>query len=143
VTTFLSLVLRFLRFKITIFQIKQQGVEALEVLLPKTPVPLDPGLKLLKRCGTQCVDSALSVYANVNQPGITEHSQMFGNLRLAQVQPSDHVADRAWAVPQQFDDLEAVRLSQRSQSFNNGLPEYASYRIFLSRNIRKKEYTRI
>ena len=130
-----------LGLRLLTFQIVQQGVEALETVFPKTPVSLDPDLELLKRRGTQRIDPALSVYANVNQPGITEHSQMFGNLRLAEMQPMDHVPDGAWAVPQEFDDLEAVGLGQGSEGRYHGWLEYALYRIFVSRNILIKEYT--
>jgi len=89
----------------------EQGVQTLKVALPDTPVSLHPDLKLLERRWTQCINSALGVYADVNQPGITEHPQMFGDLRLAQVQPMDHLPDRAWSVAQQFDDLKTVGLA--------------------------------
>ncbi|HXN53562.1 MAG TPA: hypothetical protein VN943_16640 [Candidatus Acidoferrum sp.] len=93
----------------------EQGVQALEVALPKTPVPLQPDLKLVERRGPQGINAALSVHANVHQSGIAEHPQMFGDLRLAETQPIDHVSDRSWPVKQQFHDLKAVRLGQRSE----------------------------
>src|SRR5256885_15507388 len=44
---------------------REQTVEPLEITLPDVPVSFDPHLKLLQRRWTQCIDSALSVHANV------------------------------------------------------------------------------
>ena len=46
------------------------------------------------------VNSPLSVYTDVHQPRGAEYPQMFGDLRLAQMQPMDHFPDRPRAVPQ-------------------------------------------
>jgi hypothetical protein len=68
-STFFLLGLRFAGF-----QFVKKGVQALEVALPKTPVSLQPHLKLLERCGPQGINSALCVHANVHQSGVTEHA---------------------------------------------------------------------
>ena len=120
----------------------KQGVQALEIALPKTPVPLEPDLKLLERRGPQGINAALSCHANVHQSGITEHAEMFRDLGLAETQAMDQVADRAWPVTQEFDDSKTVRLGQRFQCFHHGESEYASRRIFLSRHILYREYTK-
>ena len=117
----------------------EKGVQALEVGLPKTPVLFQPNFQLLERGGPQCINSALRVHANVNQSGITEHPQMFGDLRLAETQPVDHVPDGPWTVAQEFDDLKTVRLGQRSECCHHGESEYALKGIFLSRHIRVRE----
>jgi hypothetical protein len=118
----------------------KQGIQALKVALPKAPVPLQPDLKLLERGWPQRINPALRVYANVHQSGLTEHAQMFGDLRLAEAQAMDHVADGPWTVAQEFDDVKAVGLGQGSESGDHGGSEYASTRIFLSRNILCREY---
>src|SRR2546429_8388124 len=118
----------------------EQGVQALKVALPETPVCLQPHFKLLERRWTQCINSALSVHADVHQSSVAEHSQMFGNLRLAQMQPMDHFSDRPRSVPQQFDDLKTVRLPQRFQSLNHGEYQYALTSIFFPNHILMKEY---
>jgi len=100
-------------------KILEQGVQALEVALPEAPVSLHPDLKLLKRRWTQRINSALSVYADVHQASGAEHPQMFGDLRLAQMQAIDHFPDRPWSVTQQFDDLKTVGLAQRFQGFDH------------------------
>src|SRR5437879_6447973 len=131
----LPLSLRASTFFLLGLQFVEQAVQALEVALPKTPVPLQPHLKLLEWRGPQRINSALSVHANVNQSGITEHPQMFGDLGLAETQAMDHVPDRAWSVTQEFDDLKTVRLGQRSQCGNHG------DRICLNTTILVKTYS--
>ena len=101
-------------------QLFEKGVQALEIALPKTPLPLDPHFKLLERLGPQRINPPLRVNANVNQSGVTQHPQMFGHLRLAKVQAIDHVADGPWPVKQQFDDLKTVGLGQGSKCFYHG-----------------------
>jgi hypothetical protein len=56
---------------------------------------------------------------------------MFGDLRLAEAQSIDHVSDRPWAVPQQFDDSKTVRLRQCFEYFHHGqkISIYASRHI--------------
>jgi hypothetical protein len=95
----------------------EQGVKALEIAFPDPAIPLDPSLKLLQGGWAQGIDSALRVDANVDQPGLTEHAEMLGHLRLAKAKLLDHVPDRAWTVQQQFDDLQTVWLGQGSESF--------------------------
>jgi hypothetical protein len=118
----------------------EEGVQSLEVALPNTPVPLQPYFKLLERCGPQGINSALSVHPDVHQPSFTEHSQMLGDLRLAEMQLLNHVAYGQGTVEQQFDNLKTVGLSEGSESFQHGEFEYASRRIFLSRHILVEEY---
>jgi hypothetical protein len=86
-------------------QLVEQGVQALEVAIPKTPVAFQPHFEFLKRGRAQSIDAALGVHAHVNQSGIAEHAKVLGNLGLAETQAMDHVADGAWTVPQEFDDM--------------------------------------
>src|SRR2546421_120702 len=67
---------------------------------------------------------------------------MFGDLRLAEMQAMHHVADWARPVTQELDDLKTAGLGQRSECGHHGACEYASKRIFLSRHILVKEYTK-
>src|SRR5260370_34839536 len=86
----------------------EQGVKALEIAFPDPAIPLDPSLKLLQRGWAQGIDSALRIDAAVHQPGLTEHAETLGNLRLANASLLSHVPDRAWALPQPFADLHTV-----------------------------------
>jgi hypothetical protein len=124
-------------------QFLENGIEALEVALPKTPESLHPNFKLLQRRWPQRINPALGVHANVHQSGITEHPQVFRDLRLAETELIDHVPNRPRSVKEQFDDLKTIRLGQRSECFHHGESEYASTRIFLSRHILVGEYKKL
>jgi hypothetical protein len=71
----------------------------------------------------------------VNQSGIAEHAQMFGDLRLAETQTTGHVPDGTRPGKQEFHDMKTVRLGERSQRCHHGELKYASSRIYVSRNI--------
>src|SRR3981081_2122699 len=90
----------------------EQSVQPLEVAFPYTPVFLNPSFKFLKRRGTQRVDPALRVHADVDESGLTEHAEMLGYLRLAKSQSIDHVPDWARTVQQEFHYLQTVWLGQ-------------------------------
>ena len=67
---------------------------------------------------------------------------MFRDLRLAETEAMNHVADGARPIAQQLDDLKAVGFGQGLQGFHHGESEYALIRIFLSRYIPSRRYTR-
>jgi hypothetical protein len=101
------------------FHLVEQGVQALVIGRPKTPIPFQPHLEFLERGGPQRIDSPLRVHANADQSSLTEYTQMFGDLWLAKTQPIDHVPDGPGPIKQQFDDLKAVRFGQRSKCFDH------------------------
>src|SRR5277367_992017 len=106
-------------FSLLRFQLTKHAIEALEIGFPDAPVSFDPDFQLFQRRRTQRVNPALRVHAHVHQSGVAEHAQMLRDLRLAQTQAMDHVADRPRPVTQQFHDLKAVRLGQRLQGFDH------------------------
>jgi hypothetical protein len=65
---------------------------------------------------------------------------MLGDLGLAETETTHEVSDGAGALAEEFDDVEAVGLSEGAERGDHGRHEYASVRIFLSRNIRCGEY---
>jgi hypothetical protein len=97
------------------FQFFENGVEALEIALPKALVFLQPHIELAKRRGPQFINAALSVHADFHQSGIAEHAEMFRDLRLAEAQALDQISDGLRPGAQEFDDFEAVGLGERSQ----------------------------
>jgi hypothetical protein len=97
------------------FHLAEQGVQALEVGFPKIAVPREPNLKLPERSGAQGINAALSVHANIHETGVTEDTEMLGDLRLAQTQAMGHVPDRARASTQELDDVQSVGLGERSK----------------------------
>jgi hypothetical protein len=122
-------------FRLGGLQIVEKSVEALEVAFPETVVALQPALELLERRGAQGVDAALGVDANADQSGVTEDAQMLGDLRLAEPEATDHIANGAGAIAQEFDDMESVGLCERAECVHHGLHYYSCLRIFVSRNI--------
>jgi hypothetical protein len=119
----------------------EKGIQTLEVVFPKTAITFQPHLQLLEGSRAQSIDAALGVRANMNETGIAEDAEMLGDLRLAQAEPADEVADGAGTAAQEFDDMKAVGLGQRTKGLHHGRGEYASGRIFLSRYILAEEYT--
>ena len=65
-----------LMFQFFGFQFFENGVEALEIALPKALVFLQPHIELAKRRGPQLINPALSIHANIHQSGIAEHAEM-------------------------------------------------------------------
>jgi hypothetical protein len=76
----------------------EKGVQALEVVLPKTAVTLDPYIQFAERGGAQGIDAALGIHSNIDKAGIAEDAEMLGDLRLAQAKAADEVADGARAI---------------------------------------------
>jgi hypothetical protein len=107
------------------FQLDQKRVEALEVGFPKTAVLFQPKFEFLKRGGTQGVNAALGVHANVNETGGVENAEVLGDLGLAETEAADQVANGAGAVAQEFDDVEAVGLGEGAERGDHGGIEYA------------------
>jgi hypothetical protein len=87
-------------FFLLCFKFLQHAVEALEIAFPDAPVSFDPDFQLFQRGGAQRVDSTLRIYAHVHKPSVAEHAQMFRDLRLAETEAMNHVADGAGAVAQ-------------------------------------------
>src|SRR5277367_4105054 len=118
-------------FSLLRFQLTKHAIEALEIGFPDAPVSFDPDFQLFQRRGAQCINAALRIHAHVHQSSVAEHAQVFRDLRLAQPEAMNHVADRSRAIAQQLDDLETIGLGQRLQGLHHGGSEYALQRIFL------------
>jgi hypothetical protein len=120
-------------FFLLCFHLVQQAVQPAEVFRPQAPILLHPQFKLLERFRPQSINSALRVDANADDSGLTQDAEMFGNLRLAETQLIDEVADRAGSVEQEFDDLKAVGLGEGFEGFEHwaSMPqrEYSCQRI--------------
>jgi hypothetical protein len=97
----------------------EQDIEALEILLPKPAIPLQPNVELLQRRRTQSINSALRIDPSTDKACVAEHPQMFGDLRLPEMEAVDHVADGTRTVAQEFDDVKAVGLCQSFECFEH------------------------
>jgi len=76
---------------------------------------------LLEWGRAQGVDAALGVAANADKAGFAEDAEVLGNLGLAQAEAKDEVADRARAVEQEFDNVEAVGLGESAEGGDHGV----------------------
>src|SRR5580658_10106712 len=82
-------------FFLLCFQFLQHAIETLEIAFPDAAESFDPDFQFLQGCRAQRVDPALRIYAHVHQSGIAEHAQMLRDLRLAETEAMNHVADGA------------------------------------------------
>src|SRR5271155_1571079 len=123
------------------FQLLQHAIQPLEIGFPNAPVSFDPHFQLFQWRRAQRINPALRVHANIHQSRVAEHAQMFRDLRLAQAQAMNHVADGPRPFAQQFNDLKAIGFGQGLQGFHHGECENASIRIFLSSYILVGGYT--
>jgi hypothetical protein len=95
----------------------EQGVQALEVALPEAAIAIEPGLELLERRGSQRIDSTLRVDADIDEAGVAQNTQVLGYLRLAETETINEVANGAWSVQQQLNDVKPIGLGQGSKGF--------------------------
>src|SRR5712692_1208534 len=87
----------------------------------ETAVGFQPGVERLERLRPQPVDPLLGRRVHLDQPRLTEHAEMFGDLWLAELEPRGNLPHRARALAQEFDNPEAVRLGQGSQRRKHAL----------------------
>src|SRR5687768_10141153 len=84
-------------------------------------VGLQPVVESLERLGSQLVDALLGRWVHLDQPRFTQHTEMFGDLRLAELEPRGNLSHWARALAQEFDDSQPVWLSQGGQRRKHGL----------------------
>lgn len=87
-------------------------VHSVEVLLqrgeaatPQVAIGLEPGVDLGKGLRAQPVPTPLRILPYVDQPGVAEHLQVFGDGRLGQREFLDQFAHRPFAATEQIEDL--------------------------------------
>src|SRR3990170_5181431 len=89
--------------------------QAIVTCFLEIPVGLQPRLERLERLGPQPVDSPLGRRVHLDQPSVTQHAEVFGDLWLAELELRGNLTHRARALAQEFDNPEAVRLGQGAQ----------------------------
>ena len=92
----------------------------MEVCFPDAAIASDPSVEFLQRRWAQGVDATLSVDARVDEACIREDAEMLGNLGLIEVKLVDEVANRARAVEEEFDDVEAVGFGEGFEGLEHG-----------------------
>src|SRR5258708_5788008 len=93
----------------------QVRFQAIESCAPDMAVGLQPRIKLAERLRTQLVDSLLGNGVYLDDPGIAEHAQMLGHLRLTEPKPLGDFSHRTGPITQELDNVQSVRLGQSPQ----------------------------
>jgi hypothetical protein len=86
-------------------ELKQIIVQLIESLFPDAAERLQPCIQLLKRLGPKSIYPPVSDRMHLYEPGIAEHAEMFGHLRLMQPKPIGDLSYWAGTVTQQFNDV--------------------------------------
>ena len=83
-----------------------------ELQVPELFVMPNPAEHLLKARRLQAVNAHAALLPVAHESRFPQHGQVFGDLWLAELEPRGNLPHRARALAQQFDNPEAVRLSQ-------------------------------
>jgi hypothetical protein len=90
----------------------QVPLEGVEALAPERPVGLQPPVDLGQGLGLQGIEASLGIDADPDEPGVPQHPQVLGHPRLTQAEPGHQLVHRPLALPQQVEDVPAVRLGE-------------------------------
>ena len=86
------------------------GLEAVELLVARASMQLQPGVQLLKRLEPCPVPTPLPVLPDVHQPCGAQHLQVPGDAWLVHADDADQVTDRPFAVAHRVEDAQPRRL---------------------------------
>jgi hypothetical protein len=92
-----------------LFQVSLEGVEA---LAPERPIGLQPPVDLGQGLRAQGVEAPLGIDPDSDEPGVPQHPQVLGHAGLAEAEPGHQLVHRPLAVPQQVEDVTAMRLGE-------------------------------
>jgi hypothetical protein len=95
--------------------------EAGEPPLPELSVGGDPGIDLPERIRAESIHAPLAVDADVDEPGVAQHSKVLGHERLAHREPIDELAHGPFAVAQQVEDAAAVGFGEELERGDHGM----------------------
>jgi hypothetical protein len=90
----------------------QVPLEGVEALAPERPVGLQPPVDLGQGLGLQGIEASLGIDADPDEPGVPQHPQVLGHAGLAEAEPGHQLVHRPLALPQEVEDVTAVRLSE-------------------------------
>jgi hypothetical protein len=85
-----------------------EHVQFLEAFLPDAPVAFEPIVHLAKGSGAQLVEPLLRARLDIDEPGLFEHTQVLGDLRLVESKSIANVIHGARAGAEKLDDAVAV-----------------------------------
>ena len=79
---------------------------------PELAVGRQPVVELCERLRPDAIQAALCLHARLDEPGVLEHTEVFGHGRLADSEAMDELADRPFAVAEQVEDRQPARFRQ-------------------------------
>ena len=86
---------------------RQMIFEGIELGAPELAVGREPGIELGQRRCMEAVEAAWAVDADTNQPGFAQGLEMFGDVRLRQVEGFNQGAGGLLPLPEQSEDVAA------------------------------------
>ena len=95
--------------------------EGVELAAPEAPVRLEPLVQLTERLGPEGVQAPLGVGPDLDQPRLPEDPQVLGHARLAEAKPGDQLVHRPLTLPQEVEDMTAVRLGEHLEGGHGGI----------------------
>jgi hypothetical protein len=88
------------------------SLELVEADPPHLAVGLEPRIQLEQGLRSQPVQPALAIRSYVDQAGLAKHPQVLRDGRLAGTEHVDQRPDGLLALPEDVEDLAAVRLGE-------------------------------
>ena len=87
---------------------------------PELAVRRKPVVELFERVRPDAIQTSLRVRAHLDEPRIFEDAEMLGDGRLADAEAVDELADRPFAVAEQFEDRQTARLGKDLECSESG-----------------------
>ena len=79
---------------------------------PELAVRRQPVVELCERLRPDAIQAALGLHARLDEPGVLEHTEMFGHGRLADAEAIDELTDGPFTVAEQIEDRQPARFRQ-------------------------------
>ena len=112
------------RFSATIclflcLELFDERVHFLEACFPELAIALEPIVQAQERVGAQFVEPLLGASLHADEPRLFQHPQMFGHLRLIELQTRADVVHVARARAKELDDAKAIGFCQRRECLDH------------------------
>jgi hypothetical protein len=104
-----------LLFWFLVLHLVQLRFQAIESCAPDATVGLQPRVKLVEWLRAQLVDALLGNWMHLDEPGIAEHAEVLGHLRLTEPKPLGDFSHRTGPITQELDNVQSVRFGQSTQ----------------------------
>jgi hypothetical protein len=91
------------------FDFVEVALQPIEAMAPQRAIGRQPVVDLAQLLRPQPIDPPLRVDARVNEPGLTQHAQVFRDRRLTELaELLDELGDGALAAAEQIEDAPSI-----------------------------------